>query len=133
MATIAKLGPEGVKNKREKASEFWKSRKLQIRSSRGQIEAAVGKCPSGEKKLFKAAADYVFLRFNRAIAALATSLLSLILIEFFDDFTQVEPAASAASAQEAIEGLLDLWGGSFPSRTRRGNPSRKYSSRSVCR
>lgn len=76
------------------------------------------KCPSGEKKLFKsrslrfgqAAAVYGFLRFSRGIAALATSLLSLIIIEFFDDFTQVEPASSAASAQEAMEGLLELLG-----------------------
>ena len=71
------------------------------------------KCPSGEKKLFKsrslmfgqAAAVYGFLRFSRAIAALATSLLSLIIIEFFDDFTQIEPASTAASAQEAMNSL----------------------------
>ena len=56
------------------------------------------------------AAVYGFLRFSRAIAALGTALLNLVLVEFFDAFTQVEPAGSAASAQEAMESLIDLLG-----------------------
>lgn len=39
--------------------------------------------------LGQAAAVYGFLRFSRAIAALGTALLSLVLVEFFDDFTQM--------------------------------------------
>lgn len=58
----------------------------------------------------QAAAVYGFLRFSRAIAALGTSLLALVLVEFFDDFTQVEPEASSESAQIVMEGLLDLLG-----------------------
>jgi len=84
--------------------------------------AAVGivavRSPDKEVKLFRArslmfgqaAAVYGFLRFSRAIAALGTALLSLVLVEFFDDFTQLEPAASAASAQDAMEKLIGLLG-----------------------
>jgi len=76
------------------------------------------KSPDGSRKLYKsrslmfgqAAAVYGFLRFSRAIAALGTSLLALVLIEFFDDFTQVEPEDSAQSAQDAMEDLLELLG-----------------------
>ena len=58
----------------------------------------------------QAAAVYGFLRFSRALAALGTSLFCLVLVEFFDDFTQIEPGPSAASAQEAMEGLIKLLG-----------------------
>ena len=76
------------------------------------------RAPGGGRELYRAkslmfgtsAAVYAFLRFSRAIAALGTSLLSLVLIEFFDDFTQVEPAGSMESAQIAMEGLIDLLG-----------------------
>ena len=56
------------------------------------------------------AAVYGFLRFSRAIAALAAALLDLVLVEFFDDFTQIEPSLTAKSAQLAFEGLLDVLG-----------------------
>lgn len=76
------------------------------------------KNPNGDKTLYKArllmfgqaAAVYGFLTFSRAIVALGTSLLSLVLVEFFDDFTQIEPARSSDSAQQSMEGLLDLLG-----------------------
>lgn len=76
------------------------------------------KAPDGERKLFRslslmfgqAAAVYAFLRFSRAIAALATELLDLIVVEFFDDFSQIEPERTASSAQEAMEKLVKLLG-----------------------
>ena len=69
-------------------------------------------------KLFRAlalmfgqtAAVYAFLRISRALAALGSNLLSLFLVEYFDDFTQVESEAMGDSAQESLEGLLDLLG-----------------------
>ena len=78
----------------------------------------------------RAAAVYGFLRFSRAIAVLATSLLSLIVIEFFDDFTQVEPASSAASAQDAIEGLFRMLGWELSKSDEKRKP---LSARWVCR
>ena len=50
---------------------------------------------SGEVQFFEAlslmfgqtAAVYAFLRFSRALSALATELLSVVCVEFFDDFT----------------------------------------------
>jgi len=33
-----------------------------------------------------------------------------VVVEFFDDFTQLEPPVTAASAQSALEGLFDLLG-----------------------
>ena len=56
------------------------------------------------------AAVYAFLRFSRAISALANELLCLTCVEFFDDFTQIEPAATADSAHSSFETLLSLLG-----------------------
>jgi len=74
-----------------------------------------------------------FPSFSRAIAALATSLLSLIVIEFFDDFTQVEPASSAASAQDAIESLLELLAWELSKSDEKRSRFRMYSSRWACK
>ena len=71
-----------------------------------------------QTKLFRAlalmfgqtSAVYAFLRISRAIAALGARLLSLLLVEYFDDFTQVEPEKTGDSAQAALERLLDLIG-----------------------
>jgi hypothetical protein len=49
-------------------------------------------------------AVYAFLRISRAIAALASRLFHLIIVEFFDDFSQIEPTASSDSAQITMEG-----------------------------
>ena len=56
------------------------------------------------------AAVYSFLRFSRAISAIAGSLFSLATVEFFDDFTQLEPVATSQSAQFAMESMLKLLG-----------------------
>eukprot|EP00973_Karenia_brevis_P059385 8267345-Karenia_brevis.AAC.1 len=56
------------------------------------------------------AAVYAFLRISRALAALCSSLLMLTLVNYFDDFTQIEPEPTCESAHEAIEGLLTLLG-----------------------
>ena len=56
------------------------------------------------------AAVYAFLRFSRALSALASKLLNLVVVEFFDDFTQLESPATAQSAQDALESLFDLLG-----------------------
>jgi len=74
--------------------------------------------PDGTAGLFEAlsmmfgetAAVYAFLRFSRAIAAIAAQSFSLLLIEFFDDFTQVEAQALSSSAQQSLEGLIQLLG-----------------------
>ena len=44
------------------------------------------------------AAVYAFLRFSRAFAHLMTKLFSITVVEFFDDFTQLEPRETAQSA-----------------------------------
>ncbi len=49
------------------------------------------------------AAVYAFLRFSRAIAALAAKLYALVVVEFFDVFTQLEAQESWDSAQVAME------------------------------
>ena len=56
------------------------------------------------------AAVYAFLRFSRAISALCCSLLNVVCVEFFDDFSQLEPLATSPSAMVALEGLLELLG-----------------------
>ena len=56
------------------------------------------------------AAVYAFLRFSRALSAIASKLFDLVVVEFFDDFTQVEASETSTSAQEALEGLLTLLG-----------------------
>ena len=53
---------------------------------------------------------YAFLRISRALAALGSHLLSLFLVEYFDDFTQVEAAVLGDSSQLALEELLDSLG-----------------------
>ena len=66
---------------------------------------AVRSGPSGVK-LFRAlalmfgasSAVYSFLRFSRALSALALKLLNLVTVEFFDDFTQIESSVLADSA-----------------------------------
>lgn len=56
------------------------------------------------------AAVYAFLRFSRAIAAIATEVFQLACVEFFDDFTQIEPLETSESAQGTFESLLELLG-----------------------
>eukprot|EP00973_Karenia_brevis_P010996 1488992-Karenia_brevis.AAC.1 len=56
------------------------------------------------------AAVYSFLRFSRALSAIFKKIFLLTVVEFFDDFTQIEPAVLASSAQETIEGILGLLG-----------------------
>lgn len=58
----------------------------------------------------ESAAVYGFLRFSRALSALATKIFGLIVTEFFDDFTQVEPKQTAPSAMVAMEFLVDILG-----------------------
>jgi hypothetical protein len=72
----------------------------------------------GKVKLFRAlslmfgetAAVYGFLRVSRALAAIASNLFGLLVVEFFDDFTQIEAARLCASAQSSIESFLKLLG-----------------------
>jgi len=56
------------------------------------------------------AAVYAFLRLSRAIAALATRLFDLVVVEFFDDFTQVESKTTSESALKTLERLFELLG-----------------------
>ena len=56
------------------------------------------------------AAVYALLRFSRAILFLGTKLLNLSIVEFFDDFSQVESDRLAESAQCTFESLLGLLG-----------------------
>ena len=71
-----------------------------------------------QTKLFRAislmfgqtAAVYAFLRISRAISTIGTKLFSLFLVEYFDDFTQVEAEIMGDSAQVSFEGLLKLIG-----------------------
>jgi len=73
---------------------------------------------SGQVRLFETlslmfgetAAVYAFLRFSRALAAICSRVLHLVVVEFFDDFIQLEAQASAPSAQDSIEQLFDLLG-----------------------
>ena len=94
-------------------------KQLAIHPAHASLSIIAVQKPSGERvDFFKAkslmfgqtAAVYSFLRFSRAISALAGSLLSLVTVEFFDDFTQVEPAATSESAQFSMESLLRLLG-----------------------
>ena len=56
------------------------------------------------------AAVYAFLRVSRALATIAVGLFSLLVVEFFDDFTQVENASLGDSAWKTMEGMLELLG-----------------------
>ena len=58
----------------------------------------------------EAAAVYAFLRFSRALSALACSLFRTVAVEFFDDFSQTEPKITSNSAQRTLECLFDLLG-----------------------
>ena len=58
----------------------------------------------------EAAAVYAFLRFSRALSALACSLFRTVAVEFFDDFSQIEPKVTSNSAQRTLESLFDLLG-----------------------
>ena len=55
-------------------------------------------------------AVYAFLRFSRALATIASRLFKLIVVEYFDDFSQLEPTFTSNSALRAMEGLLRLLG-----------------------
>ena len=55
-------------------------------------------------------AVYACLRVSRAIAAIATEVFHLACVEFFDDFAQLEAAATSVSAQDTFESFLELLG-----------------------
>ena len=56
------------------------------------------------------AAVYGFLRFSRALSALSSELLLSACVEFFDDFSQIEPVQTSESAHSSFEDLLQLLG-----------------------
>ena len=56
------------------------------------------------------AAVYAFLRISRALATLGARLFSLVLVEFFDDFTQIECQSLGESAMSTLESMLSLLG-----------------------
>ncbi len=70
---------------------------------------------SGIVKLFEAwalmfgetAAVYGFLRISRALSTIASRIFDLMIVEFFDDFTQIENSALTESALETMEGMAD--------------------------
>jgi len=79
---------------------------------------AVQNPQGGKVELFRAvalmfgetAAVYGFLRISRALAALCARLFHLLLVEFFDDFTQIEPGRTSASAMSTLESMFGLLG-----------------------
>ena len=73
------------------------------------------------------AAVYTFLRFRRALARLLSELLPLTTVEFFDDFTQLEPQATASSAQESFEHLFGCLGWEIAMEERGGSHTPKDS------
>jgi hypothetical protein len=72
----------------------------------------------GKVKLFEAislmfgetAAVYAFLRISRALSAIATKTFNLLVVEFFDDFTQVECDALKDSSYATMEGSPEFQG-----------------------
>ena len=72
----------------------------------------------GKVSLFRAmslmfgqtAAIYGFLRLSRALAHIAALSLSLVVGEFFDDFTQVSQIAVGESSHLSLEWLLSILG-----------------------
>ena len=72
----------------------------------------------GKVKLFRAislmfgetAAVYGFLRISRALGAIASNLFGLLVVEFFDDFTQIEASKLCDSALASSESFLALLG-----------------------
>ena len=53
---------------------------------------------------------YNFLRLSRALSAIMRQILLPSLVDFFDDFTFLEPAATCGSAAEAADAMLSLLG-----------------------
>ena len=56
------------------------------------------------------AAVYAFLRVSRALAAIALKVFCIGSVEYFDDFSKLEPRATTTSAMETFEGMLSLLG-----------------------
>ena len=59
------------------------------------------------------AAVYAFLLFSRAISALASGLFLLTCVEFFDDFTQLEPLATSDYTNSTLSPCWNYWVGRF--------------------
>ena len=87
-------------------------------SSKSVSVVAVTNPGSGKVELFRAlslmfgetAAVYAFLRLSRALAAVAARLFDLVVVEYFDDFTQIEPEMTSQSAMDTMEQMLDMLG-----------------------
>ena len=78
------------------------------------------------------AAVYSFLRFSRAISAIAGCLFSLITVEFFDDFSQLDPLITSESAQFVMEAFLKLLGWKVADSEKKRKPfSKKFVSLGV--
>ena len=56
------------------------------------------------------AAVYAFLRVSRALSHICSYLFLLLTVEFFDDFTQVEPSCLQESAMTTLESVFELLG-----------------------
>ena len=94
-------------------------KQLAIHPAHSPLSVIAVQKPAGEKVEFfiakslmfgQTAAVYSFLRFSRAISAIAGGLFSLATVEFFDDFTQLEPSATSQSAQFSMESMLKMLG-----------------------
>ena len=93
-------------------------KQLAVHPAHASLSIVAVRKPDGGVALFRAlslmfgeaAAVYAFLRISRALSALGTVLFDLILVEFFDDFTQIETERLGGSAQVAMEGMLTLLG-----------------------
>ncbi len=76
---------------------------------------AVKDTSAGIVKLFEAwavmfgetAAVYGLLRISRALSTIASRIFDLMIVEFFDDFAQVENSALTESALETMAGMAD--------------------------
>ena len=53
------------------------------------------------------AAVYGFLRISRALSTIASRIFNLMVVEFFDDFTQIESSSLKESAVESMQGMAD--------------------------
>jgi len=93
-------------------------KQLPAHPAHAAVSVIAVKDDEGDMKFFRAlslmfgttAAVYAFLRFSRALAFLAIHFLQLTVVEFFDDFSQVECLRISESAQDSIEGLFNLLG-----------------------
>ena len=94
-------------------------KQLAIHPAHSRLSVIAVQKPAGEKVEFfiakslmfgQTTAVYSFLRFSTAISAIAGGLFSLATVEFFDDFTQLEPSATSQSAQFSMESMLKLLG-----------------------